>query len=46
MALTALVRGGQRLLQPPPDTAVEAGDTLVRFGPAEALSLVEARSLH
>jgi K+/H+ antiporter YhaU regulatory subunit KhtT len=33
------------LLQPPADTVVEAGDTLVLFGPADALSLVEARIL-
>ena len=45
VALTALVRSGQRMLQPPADTVIEAGDTLVLFGPADALSLVEAHIL-
>jgi monovalent cation:H+ antiporter-2, CPA2 family len=45
VALTALVRSGQRILLPPADTVMEAGDTLVLFGPADALSLVEAQIL-
>jgi CPA2 family monovalent cation:H+ antiporter-2 len=45
VALTALVRRGQRMLQPPADMVIEAADTLVLFGPADALSRVEAQIL-
>jgi K+/H+ antiporter YhaU regulatory subunit KhtT len=43
--VTALVRGGERRLQPPPDTVLAADDTLVLFGPAAALARAEAALL-
>jgi monovalent cation:H+ antiporter-2, CPA2 family len=45
VVVTALVRGGQRHLQPAPQTPVEADDTLVLFGPPAALARAEARLL-
>lgn len=45
VVVTALVRGGQRRLQPGPESVIEAGDTLVLFGPPAALSQAEARLL-
>ncbi|MBA3058328.1 MAG: cation:proton antiporter [Gammaproteobacteria bacterium] len=45
VVITALVRAGQRRLQPAPDTLIEGGDTLVLFGPPEALARVEASLL-
>ncbi|MDP1650087.1 MAG: TrkA C-terminal domain-containing protein [Rubrivivax sp.] len=45
VVITALVRAGQRRLQPAPETLLEGGDTLVLFGPPEALARAEARLL-
>ena len=45
VAVTALVRAGERRLQPPPDTVLAADDTLVLFGPAAALARAEAALL-
>jgi monovalent cation:H+ antiporter-2, CPA2 family len=45
VVLTALVRQGRRELQPDPDTPIEAGDSLVLFGPADELARAEARIL-
>jgi CPA2 family monovalent cation:H+ antiporter-2 len=45
VAVTALVRGGERRLQPPSDTVLAADDTLVLFGPAAALARAEAALL-
>lgn len=45
VAVTALVRQGRRQLQPAGDTRIEAGDSLVLFGPADALARAEARTL-
>jgi CPA2 family monovalent cation:H+ antiporter-2 len=42
VVVTALVRQGQRLLQPAPDFVVAAEDTLVLFGPEDALAKAEA----
>lgn len=41
VAVTALVRQGKRRLQPPPGTVLQAGDSLVLFGPADALVRAE-----
>ena len=41
--LPALVRDGQRRLQPAPETVLATGDSLVLFGSAEALVLAEDR---
>ena len=40
--VSALVRRGERRLQPAPDTRLEPGDTLVLFGDADALARAEA----
>jgi CPA2 family monovalent cation:H+ antiporter-2 len=45
VALTALLRGGRRLLAPAPDTRLAADDVVVLFGSPEALTRVEARLL-
>ena len=45
VTVTAVVRAGLRQLQPPPELPVEAGDTLVLFGPAEALDRIETALL-
>jgi CPA2 family monovalent cation:H+ antiporter-2 len=45
VAVTALVRAGERRLQPAPDTVIEPGDTLVLFGPAGELARAEAALL-
>lgn len=45
VAVTALVRQGRRQLQPAGDTRIEAGDSLVLFGLADALARAEARTL-
>lgn len=42
VVVTALVRHGRRWLQPAGDTRIEAGDSLVLFGPADALARSEA----
>jgi CPA2 family monovalent cation:H+ antiporter-2 len=42
VAITALVHQGRRQLQPDPGTPLQAGDTLVLFGPADALARAEA----
>ena len=42
VVVTALVHQGRRQLQPDPATLLRAGDTLVLFGPADALANVEA----
>ena len=42
LVITALVRAGRRQLQPAPDMLVEDGDTLVLFGPPDALAQAEA----
>jgi CPA2 family monovalent cation:H+ antiporter-2 len=42
VAVTALVRAGERRLQPAPDTVIEPGDTLVPFGPAGEMARAEA----
>jgi len=39
------VRQGLRQLQPDPNTPIEAGDSLVLFGPADELARAEARIL-
>lgn len=44
VVITALVRGGRRELEPPPERRLEAGDTLVLFGDPEHLEAAE-RSL-
>lgn len=41
VAITALVRRGQRMLTPPPTTRLEVGDTLVLFGPAQDVDAAE-----
>ncbi|MCK6382985.1 MAG: cation:proton antiporter [Rhodocyclaceae bacterium] len=41
VAVTALVRQGQRRLSPAPDTRLEAGDAVVLFGPEEDLRRAE-----
>lgn len=43
--VTALVRQGQRRLQPAADTLIEGDDTLVLFGPPAALTRAEGRLL-
>ncbi len=45
VAVTALVHQGRRQLQPDPGTLLQVGDTLVLFGPADALSRAEGRIL-
>jgi CPA2 family monovalent cation:H+ antiporter-2 len=45
VVITALVRQGQRRLQPAADTCIEDDDTLVLFGPPAALAGAEARLL-
>lgn len=45
VAVTALVRQGRRQLQPDVNTPLEVGDSLVLFGPADALARAEARIL-
>jgi len=45
VVVTAFVRDGTRRLQPGPESVVEAGDTLVLFGPPAALSQAETRLL-
>ena len=45
VVITALVRAGQRRLQPTPETLLEGNDTLVLFGPPEALARAETRLL-
>ena len=44
--VAALVRHQRRLVDPPPDTALLAGDTLVLAGTPEALADAERRLLH
>lgn len=39
--VTAIVRDGRRLLRPPPETVLQAGDTLVLFGAVQALARAE-----
>lgn len=39
--VTALVRRGRRQLAPPPDTLLEAGDTVVVFGPSQEVEAAE-----
>jgi len=46
VAVTALVRQGRRELQPDPRTLLQAGDSLVLFGPADALARAESSILH
>ena len=41
VAITALVRGGQRHLEPPRDMAIEAGDVVVLFGSPDDLGKAE-----
>ena len=41
IAITALVRGGQRHLEPPRDMAIEAGDVVVLFGSPDDLGKAE-----
>jgi CPA2 family monovalent cation:H+ antiporter-2 len=41
VVVTALVRNGERRLQPAVETVVHAGDTLVLFGPPERLTAAE-----
>lgn len=41
VAITAMVRGGQRRLAPPGDTRLEAGDVVVLFGAAGDLERAE-----
>jgi CPA2 family monovalent cation:H+ antiporter-2 len=41
VAITAMVRGGQRRLTPPGDTRLEAGDVVVLFGAAGELERAE-----
>ncbi|MFP5306081.1 MAG: cation:proton antiporter [Gammaproteobacteria bacterium] len=41
VAVTALVRKGERRLTPPPDTRLESGDVLVLFGSPDDLQRVE-----
>jgi CPA2 family monovalent cation:H+ antiporter-2 len=41
VAITAMVRGGQRRLTPPGDTRLEAGDVVVLFGAADELERAE-----
>jgi len=41
VAVTALVRGGQRHLEPPRDMAIEAGDVVVLFGSPDDLGKAE-----
>jgi CPA2 family monovalent cation:H+ antiporter-2 len=43
--VTALVRGGRRVLAPPLDTALQAEDVVVLFGSSSDLDRVEARLL-
>jgi CPA2 family monovalent cation:H+ antiporter-2 len=45
VAVTALVRAGERRLTPGLDTSLEAGDVLVLFGPPAALARAESRLL-
>ncbi len=45
VVITALVRQGQRRLQPAADTRIEGDDTLVLFGPPAALAGAELRLL-
>ncbi|MEQ1437979.1 cation:proton antiporter [Fontimonas sp. SYSU GA230001] len=45
VAVTAVVRNGQRRLSPPLDTRLEAGDALVLFGSPEDLQAAEQRLL-
>jgi CPA2 family monovalent cation:H+ antiporter-2 len=45
VVITALVRQGQRRLQPAADTRIEGDDTLVLFGPPTALAGIEAKLL-
>ena len=45
VAITALVHQGRRQLQPDPGTPLRAGDTLVLFGPADALARAESSIL-
>jgi len=45
VAVTALVRQGRRQLQPDPSTLLQADDSLVLFGPADALARSEASIL-
>jgi len=45
VVITALMRAGQRRLQPTPETLLEGNDTLVLFGPPEALARAETRLL-
>jgi len=45
VTVTALVRAGRRQLQPASSTQVEAGDSLVLFGPADAIARVERQLL-
>jgi monovalent cation:H+ antiporter-2, CPA2 family len=42
VVVTALVHQGRRQLQPDPATLLQAGDTMVLFGPADALASAEA----
>lgn len=41
VAITAMVRGGQRRLTPPGDTRLEPGDVVVMFGAADDLERAE-----
>jgi CPA2 family monovalent cation:H+ antiporter-2 len=43
VGVIALVRAGRRQVDPPPDTVLEVGDTLVIAGPLERISAAEAR---
>jgi CPA2 family monovalent cation:H+ antiporter-2 len=45
VVVTALVRGGERLLRPSPETRLEAGDAIVLFGPPDDIQSVERRLL-
>ena len=45
VTVTALVREGRRTLQPPPQTLLAGGDSLVLSGPPEALARAEERLL-
>ena len=45
VVVTALVRGGQRILRPAGDAGLEAGDTLVLFGAPDDLQKGESTLL-
>ena len=45
VVVTAVVRGGQRILRPPAETRLDAGDALVLFGSPEDLQKAESTLL-